>query len=322
MSSNPLAAVAFVKGHGTGNDFVLLPDPDGRLELTAEFARALCDRRFGVGGDGAIRIVRTSAAPEAEEYVGQAEFFMDYRNSDGSISEMCGNGARVFARYLVESGLVGSRAAESNALTFATRAGVLSAVVHDSTFVPARIDQVGAHGWVAVAMGPTRRTPESDTAVRHGARDWRGRGVWAPNPHVVVMVGNLNDIGSLEVSPTVDETTFPDGANVEFVQDVGEHHVAMRVHERGSGETLSCGTGAVAVAVAVAERDGVTGPKTYRVDVPGGALLVEMDEKGNTTLSGPTEFVATGELSQSWLATRGLRIHELVDSSPHGGDHS
>ncbi len=322
MSSNPLAGVAFVKGHGTGNDFVLLPDPDGRLDLTATFARARCDRRFGVGGDGAIRIVRTSAAPEAEEYVGQSEFFMDYRNSDGSLSEMCGNGARVFARYLVESGLVGSRTAESNALTFATRAGVFSAVVHDSRFVPVGIDNAGAHGWVSVEMGSTRRTPESDIAVRHGARDWRGRGVWAPNPHVVVMVDDLNEVGSLEVSPTLDATTFPNGANVEFVQDVGDQHVAMRVHERGSGETLSCGTGAVAVAVAVAERDGVTEPTKYRVDVPGGALHVEIDGNGNTTLSGPTEFVATGEVTPSWLATRGLRIHELVDSSPRGGDHS
>lgn len=322
MSSDPQAAVAFVKGHGTGNDFVLIPDSDGRLELTPEFARALCDRRFGVGGDGAIRIVRTSAEPEAAEYVGQAEFFMDYRNSDGSLSEMCGNGARVFARYLVESGLVGSRTAESKEVTFATRAGVLSAFVHDSAFAPAGLDHAESHGWVSVAMGATRRTVTSDVAVRHGGRDWRGRGVWAPNPHVVVMVDDLSDVGSLEVSPTVDEATFPDGANVEFVHEVGENHVAMRVHERGSGETLSCGTGAVAVAVAVAARDGVNAPTSYRVDVPGGVLQVEIDGNCNTTLSGPTQFVASGELAPSWLATHGVRVHELVDSSQRGGDRS
>ena len=96
----------------------------------------------------------------------------------------------------------------------------------------------------------------------------------------------------------------------------------MRVHERGSGETLSCGTGAVAVAVAVAARDGVNAPTSYRVDVPGGVLQVEIDGNCNTTLSGPTQFVASGELAPSWLATHGVRVHELVDSSQRGGDRS
>lgn len=92
----------FVKGHGTENDFVILPDPDGALDLTGPMVAALCDRRAGIGGDGVLRVVRTKAVAGLP---GDAEWFMDYRNVDGSIAEMCGNGARVFARYLVDSGL-------------------------------------------------------------------------------------------------------------------------------------------------------------------------------------------------------------------------
>src|SRR5215469_15222346 len=104
----------FAKGHGTENDFVILLDPDGREELTAALTARLCDRRAGIGGDGVLRVVRAAAMTEA----GGAEWFMDYRNADGSVAEMCGNGIRVFARYLAQHGL-----AEGPEFTVATRSG-------------------------------------------------------------------------------------------------------------------------------------------------------------------------------------------------------
>src|SRR5439155_10688376 len=114
----------FAKGQGTGNDFVILPDPDAELDLTPDLVRRLCDRRFGIGGDGVLRVVRAAKHPEAAHLAGEAEWFMDYHNSDGSLSEMCGNGVRVFARYLTDTGLV-----TAAAFRIATRAGVVTAVV-------------------------------------------------------------------------------------------------------------------------------------------------------------------------------------------------
>src|SRR5687768_2356819 len=95
----------FAKGHGTGNDFVVLPDADGALPLTPALVAALCDRRRGIGADGVLRVVRTAAHPDAEASADVAEWFMDYWNADGSHAEMCGNGVRVYARFLVEAGL-------------------------------------------------------------------------------------------------------------------------------------------------------------------------------------------------------------------------
>ncbi len=96
--------VPFVKGHGTENDFVLIPDLDAALDLTPAAVAAICDRRAGLGADGVLRVVRAAKHPDGAAYAAEAEWFMDYRNADGSVSEMCGNGVRVFARYLVDSG--------------------------------------------------------------------------------------------------------------------------------------------------------------------------------------------------------------------------
>src|SRR4029078_5312004 len=112
--------LTFAKGHGTGNDFVLVPDPDGTTPLDAALVVALCDRRFGVGGDGVLRVVRTAAHPDAAAHAGEGEWCMDYWNSDGSLAEMCGNGVRVFARYLAEHGL-----AAGERIPIWTRAGLV-----------------------------------------------------------------------------------------------------------------------------------------------------------------------------------------------------
>ncbi|MFJ6570556.1 diaminopimelate epimerase [Streptomyces sp. NPDC091292] len=290
--------IAFLKGHGTENDFVILPDPENALELSPAAVAALCDRRAGIGGDGLLRVVRSAAHPEARAMADRAEWFMDYRNSDGSIAEMCGNGVRVFARYLQRAGHV-----TEGDLAVATRGGVKS--VHIAKPVP---NSGSPEGDITVGMGKAL-LPEGDITVSVGELTWPARNVNMGNPHAVAFVDDLAQAGNLLSPPPVSPATaYPHGVNVEFVVDRAPRHVALRVHERGSGETRSCGTGACAVAVAAARRDGLdpgrTGtPVTYTVDVPGGRLTVTERPDGEIEMSGPAVIVAEGEIDTLWLET-------------------
>jgi diaminopimelate epimerase len=279
--------VGFVKGHGTENDFVLLPDPENALgDLPAALVARLCDRRAGIGGDGVLRVVRTASYddPAAVSARGEAEWFMDYRNADGSTSEMCGNGIRVFGRYLVEHEDVDT----SVPLPVATRGGTKVL-----TF-PA-----GDAGLVTVDMGSAKVLGETKVAV--GTRAWSALHVSLGNPHAVAFVDALDDAGPLLVAPEHDEAEYPHGVNVEFVVRRGRRHVAMRVHERGSGETRSCGTGACAAMVAAALADEAPLPTSYVVDLPGGRLEVAWTEQGRVLLSGPAVLVAEGTVRLSGL---------------------
>jgi diaminopimelate epimerase len=273
--------VPFLKGHGTENDFLLLPDPDGTVhrDLDPSLVERLCDRRAGIGADGVLRVVRAEACddPASVAARGEAGWFMDYRNSDGSVSEMCGNGVRVFGRYLVEHEGVDP----TRPLRVGTRAGTKVLTFSGTD--------------VSVDMG----APEvlGETKVGVGDRSWPALHVSMGNPHAVVFVDALEDAGPLLAPPVHDPREYPSGVNVEFVVRRGERHVAMRVHERGSGETRSCGTGACAVMVATALADGAGGGATYRVDVPGGRLDVAWTEQDRVVLTGPAVIVASG----TWL---------------------
>ncbi|MGW0710396.1 diaminopimelate epimerase [Streptomyces sp. NPDC002643] len=288
--------IAFLKGHGTENDFVIVPDPENVIDLSPAAVAALCDRRAGIGGDGVLHVVRSAAHPEAEEMAAEAEWFMDYRNGDGSIAEMCGNGARVFARYLQHAGHV-----TEGDLAIATRGGVKT--VH---IAKTASDGGSATGDITIGMGRAR-FPEGDVTVSVGERSWPARNVNMGNPHAVAFVDDLTDAGDLYAPPPFSPAAaYPDGVNVEFVVDRGPRHVAMRVHERGAGETRSCGTGACAVAVAAARRDGAdpaaTGtPVTYTVDVPGGTLVITERPDGEIEMTGPAVIVAEGEIDPKWL---------------------
>ncbi|MFE0417075.1 diaminopimelate epimerase [Streptomyces tendae] len=288
--------IAFLKGHGTENDFVIVPDPENAIDLPPAAVAALCDRRAGLGGDGLLHVVRSAAHPEARDMAAEAEWFMDYRNGDGSVAEMCGNGVRVFARYLQRAG----HAAEGD-LAIATRGGVKR--VH---IAKAASDGGPAAGDVTVGMGRAL-LPEGDVEVSVGERSWPARNVNMGNPHAVAFVADLDHAGDLYAPPShAPAGAYPDGVNVEFVVDRGPGHVAMRVHERGSGETRSCGTGACAVAVAAARRDGadpaLTGtPATYTVDVPGGTLVITERPDGEIEMTGPAVIVAEGEFDSAWL---------------------
>ena len=270
----------FVKGHGTENDFVLLPDPDGTAypTLSAEAVRRLTDRYAGIGADGVIRVVRSEFVDEAKAVAEDAEWFMDYRNADGSIAEMCGNGVRVMARYLWESGLV-----QSPVIPLATRGGV-------------RAVHAGRSGVITVEMGTAEPPPTRvQSFVRIGDRQWPAMPVSVPNPHAVVFVDDLDDLGRLGEPPSLKPASlFPDGANVEFVVPRGDRHIALRVWERGVGETRSCGTGVCAAAWAAMRRDGVGRGQTYRVDVPGGSLDVAERPDGVLLLTGPAVLGVSG----------------------------
>ncbi|MEU6672574.1 diaminopimelate epimerase [Streptomyces sp. NPDC046925] len=286
--------IAFLKGHGTENDFVIVPDPDNAVELPQAAVAALCDRRAGIGGDGLLHVVRSAAHPEARHLAAEAEWFMDYRNGDGSIAEMCGNGVRVFARYLQHAGLVGE-----GDLAVATRGGVKT--VH--------IAKAAAGGDITVGMGKAFLPEDQDVTVSVADRHWPARNVNMGNPHAVAFVDDLAHAGNLyDPPPFSPASAYPQGVNVEFVVDRGPRHVAMRVHERGSGETRSCGTGACAVAVAAARRDGqdpaTTGtPVTYTVDLPGGRLVITERPDGEIEMTGPAVIVAEGEIDAEWLET-------------------
>lgn len=271
------------KGHGTQNDFVVLPDPDGRTyaDLSADLVRLLCDRRRGIGADGLLRVVRTSAEPAAEAFQDRAEWFMDFRNADGSVGEMCGNGVRVFARYLADAGLVGS----DTELPVATRGGLKRVTYHED-------------GQLTVDMGPVSFPVADEVTVALGDRARSATAVDVSNPHAVAFVADLDELGPAltDLSWTPREA-FPNGVNAEFVVRRGPGQLALRVLERGVGETWSCGTGACAAAATAARLDGVDRPATYRVDVPGGTLWVTLGSDGVAWLTGPAEVRLSGQFA-------------------------
>lgn len=285
----------FTKGHGTGNDFVLFADPDGQIDLSPAQLAAVADRHFGVGGDGVIRAVRSRSLPEGAAALAEddsAEWFMDYHNADGSPSEMCGNGIRVFARYLVDNGLAELGPGET--LVIGTRGGVRDVQGNRSGY------QVDLGRWSLDGGEPLVRAKNLPIARP-------GLGINVGNPHVVVALASEDELDSADLSfiPILDPEA-PEGANIEFVVPMeplvtdGVGHIRMRVHERGSGETLSCGTGAAAAALATRHWAGAGAPNQWRVEVPGGTLGVRMfatEDGEHVALSGPAELVFEGDLS-------------------------
>jgi diaminopimelate epimerase len=283
-----VAGIAFVKGHGTENDFVVLPDPDAALDLTAPRVRALCDRASGLGADGVLRVVPTREVPEVADQAVVAAWFMDHRNADGSHPQMCGNGVRVFARYLFDAGL-----AAGDTVTVATRGGPREVTASSAGF--------------AVDMGEAQPLDgDAVPLVTVGTRTWPAVGVHLPNPHAVVFVDDLGDAGRLLDPPEVTpRSVYPEGVNVEFVVPLATDLVAMRVFERGVGETRSCGTGACAVVWAWRREqpDLDVAPTSVTVDVPGGTVVVTERADGHLVLTGPAIMVADGTIDAAWWAS-------------------
>ena len=299
------------KGHGTENDFVLVVDPDGELELGPATVAALCDRRRGVGADGLIRVVRTAALPEGVPQAGEAEWFMNYRNGDGSIAEMCGNGVRVFVAFLVREALL--ELDEGQTVSVGTRAGVK------------HVRRVG-HDQLSVDLGPWQ-VPGGERALRAGGDvvvhlrggepSLPGLSVDLGNPHVVVVLPDRRRLAVADLAAPPRVEPVPErGANVELVVaglgDPKVGHLAMRVHERGVGETRSCGTGAAAAVLAARAWAGAGSPRVWDVDVPGGRLRVSVPAGavlggGSVLLSGPAVIIADFELDRDWIEGQTVR---------------
>ncbi len=277
---------AFTKGHGTENDFVLVPDLEGVRDLSAQQVALLADRRAGIGGDGVIRVVPTALAtePGVLSQAAGARWFMDYRNADGSVAEMCGNGTRVFATYLRREGLE-----TADEFAIATRAGT-------------KVVRFESPELIAVNLGPWRLAQpaiadeEGFDALVHLERHEPLSALTLDlgNPHTVVALPETVDLESLDLHLPPVVNPLPEyGTNVEFVRPMGAGHVRMRVHERGVGETRSCGTGAAAAALATRFWAGdVT--DTWTVDVPGGRLRVRALPGQEVELAGPAALVADG----------------------------
>ena len=278
----------FAKGHGTQNDFVLLPDPDGRLSLTPAAVAALCDRRRGLGADGVLRVTKAARAglDRLPEGVAADDWYMDYRNADGSIAQMCGNGVRVFAHYLRASGLE-----SRDEFVVGSLAGPRPVVLH-------HWDDTTAD--VTVEMGKVNQLGTGEAIV--GGRPFAGLAIDVGNPHLACVDADLtiDELAALDVAAPVsfDRTQFPEGVNVEVLTAPHDGAVSMRVHERGVGETRSCGTGTVAAAVAALAFDGAT-TGTLHVRVPGGKVTVTVTD-ASSFLRGPSVLVAQGELSEEW----------------------
>ena len=282
----------FAKGHGTQNDFVLLPDLDAKLTLTPAVVTALCDRRRGLGADGVLRVTTAGALLAAgvldrvPDGVTADDWYMDYRNADGSTAQMCGNGVRVFAHYLRASGLE-----SRDEFVVGSLAGPRPVVLH-------RVDATNAD--VSVDMGKTNTLGEGQAVV--GGRTFSGLAIDVGNPHLACVDPALTvtSLAALDVAAlvTFDTAQFPDGVNVEVLTAPADGAVNMRVHERGVGETRSCGTGTVAAAVAALSYAGAASG-TLTVRIPGGDVVVTITE-ASSYLRGPSVLVARGELSEEW----------------------
>ena len=263
----------FSKGHGTRNDFVIIDDQHGMHQLTPELISAMCDRRAGIGADGVLRVVRAQHVPE---WTGRPDvWFMDYRNADGTIAEMCGNGLRVFARHLVNE-----QWEPTGEFAVATRAGL-------------RQVRVARGGLISTNLG-TAAVSDQTVDVLHGDLRWGATAVDVGNPHAVVFLDDDTRTGlDLGAAPRWEPAdAFPEGVNIEFVTVRDSRHLDMRVFERGSGETGSCGTGVVASAAAHRAAHGGDGP--IEVSVPGGDLRVDFVDD-EVWLTGPAVVFARGE---------------------------
>lgn len=266
-----ISSIKYTKGHGTRNDFVIIEDLDDKIHLTESQIKQICNRQNGIGADGILKVVKNSN-----------EYFMDYRNADGSIAEMCGNGARVFAQYLFTKGLI-----KNTEFTFLTRAGLVVAIIHKPGDISVTMDEAKLRG--------------KSVEVSVNGHKFSAQAVDAPNPHAVAFVPDLVSIGDLKNTPAVTPSdVFPTGVNVEFVKKITDNHVAIRVHERGSGETLSCGTGACAVAAVIREQSGKKINEVV-IDLPGGTLIINFSD-GKMIMRGPVVLEHDGTLPEKWFA--------------------
>lgn len=279
--------IPFSKMHGLGNDFVFIDDLAEEYEFSPEAVAWFCDRNFGIGGDGMI-LVRPASTPDAD-------FFMLYYNSDGTTAEMCGNGIRCFAKYVVDHGHV---PADAESIRVETLGGI-----RPITFVR---DYAGSLEMATVDMGEPTLTPSEIPTTLPGEQvfecpidteygTYRITAVSMGNPHVIIWVDDVETAPVDTVGPAIENhPAFPRKTNVEFAQYMGDDLIRLRVWERGVGETLACGTGACATLVA-ATLACLVG-RSASIELPGGELLIHWDDDNHVYMTGPATEVFTGLL--------------------------
>ena len=291
------------KAHATGNDFVVYLDEDGTHEPTADEVRFLCDRHFGIGGDGLIRLAHPQAVSDVNERqiadcaAGDADWFMDYRNADGSLAEMCGNGTRAITLFAQRQGIADQPGGKPFHL--GTRAGVK--ILTSLGDVPGLGKDV-----FQVEMGAWKRGDVDGYEVTIPGTSGSARGTFVDtgNPHVVAVLedafASLPNVEDLDlITKPVVAPEIPSDQNVEFVRideqsegdDAGE--ATMRVNERGCGETLSCGTGLCATAITLRAKTGID---HWTITVRGGTLRVDVTDEdvkltGSATIVGKIELL-------------------------------
>lgn len=262
------AAVMATYGHGTENDFVIIFDPDDKISITTSQTAEICNRSIGIGADGLLRILKRDG-----------NWFMDYRNADGSLAEMCGNGIRVMARYLVEKGI--------------QKEGIFAIDTRDGR----KHLRVPRDGDITVNMGQVTDESSQVTVFANG-KTWNAFNISVGNPHAVAFVDSVEEAGNLKEAPIVrPKDEYPEGVNVEFVEFLDGDELKMRVFERGVGETRSCGTGTCAVALAATLHRRRKLPATWVIYPPGGRLEVEIDSHSNAVLTGPAVLLSEHDIS-------------------------
>lgn len=257
----------FTKMHGTGNDMILINNLDGQILLNEHQVRELCDRHFGIGADGLILV----------ESVENADFFMNYFNSDGTPVEMCGNGIRCAAAYYLT--LLDEK---NDVLKVETRGGLKTIECTDNLYTV----NMGAPQFSSIDF------PAESQTIEGFDLHFASMG----NPHAVTHVKDVDEI-QLEVVGPVIEThdSFPNKINFEVFEQLGDRHLKMRVWERGCGITLACGTGACAVYTIAKQMNLIDGPT--QIDLPGGELTISENQNGEILMAGPATFVFNGSIT-------------------------
>lgn len=285
---NPLR---ITKAHGTGNDFVIIEDLDDSLDLDVNAVARICDRHFGVGADGLIRITASTAD--------STDFFMDYKNADGSIAEMCGNGIRCLTKFVVDRGhaspAIGGRAGD---LLIGTRAGtrrVTYELASDGLVHRVEVD-MGKPEFsreLIPMTGEAESGLEARIHVEELGKEFTLHGVSMGNPHAVIFGDDPDHIDVARIGYGIEHSSlFPDGVNVEFVKVLSRTSMKMRVWERGVGETLACGTGACAAFAAARELNLIE--DSISLTLPGGELALRWDE--SIMMAGPAVEVFEAEI--------------------------
>lgn len=271
----------FTKMHGLGNDFVVIDGISQKVRLSADKVKRLADRRFGVGCDQVL-IVEVPQSPDVD-------FRYRIYNADGSEVENCGNGARCFARFVIDRKLTGKRN-----IVVETANGIMSLHIQDNDDV--RVD-MGAPRLKPADL-PFEATSQS-TTYKLGLVNGDSLEVSAVsmgNPHAVTLVDCVDSAPVETLGPQLENhASFPKRVNVGFMQIVSPQEINLRVYERGSGETLACGTGACAAVVAGRLRNLLD--SKVRVNLPGGSLTIEWQGEGHSVLmSGPAATVFHGQI--------------------------